>query len=343
MNFDEQMMHRCLQLANLGKGNVAPNPMVGAVIVHEGKIIGEGYHEHFGGPHAEVNAVNSVENEEILKESTIYVTLEPCSHYGKTPPCADLIVAKKFKRAVIGTLDSHAKVYKKGVKRLEDNGIRVTVGVCEKECLELNQPFFTFHEKRRPFVLLKWAQTQNGLLDNSEGKQGEVSWISAPETQVKVHQWRVEFQSILVGKNTVINDNPSLSVRAVNGTNPIRIVLDGNNEISSSANVKDGEIETIVFNTQKDGEENGVRYVQLDQLSPQYILESLYKRQVQSILIEGGGSVLQSFIDAKLWDEARVITGKSSFASGISAPTIQGQKIKEERFFGDHISYLRPL
>jgi diaminohydroxyphosphoribosylaminopyrimidine deaminase/5-amino-6-(5-phosphoribosylamino)uracil reductase len=343
MTFDEQMMHRCLQLAELGKGNVAPNPVVGAVIVHEGKIIGEGYHEVFGGPHAEVNAVNCVENQELFKESTIYVTLEPCSHFGKTPPCADLIVSKNFKRAVIGTLDAHAKVYKKGVKRLEDHGIEVTVGVCEKECLELNRPFFAFHEKKRPFVLLKWAQTHNGLLDNSEGKQGEVSWISAPETQVKVHSWRVEFQSILVGKNTVINDNPSLTVRAVSGTNPIRIVLDSNNEIPSSAKVKDGAVETIVFNTQKNGEENGINYIQLDKLTPQLILESLHERHIQSVLIEGGRSVLQSFIDANLWDEARIITGNSTFTSGTAAPTINGQKIKEERFFGDHISYLRPL
>ncbi|MFK7784024.1 MAG: bifunctional diaminohydroxyphosphoribosylaminopyrimidine deaminase/5-amino-6-(5-phosphoribosylamino)uracil reductase RibD [Crocinitomicaceae bacterium] len=343
MTFDEQMMLRCLQLAELGKGNVAPNPMVGAVIVHEGKIIGEGYHQQFGGPHAEVNAVNSVENEELLKESTIYVTLEPCSHFGKTPPCANLLVEKNFKRVVIGTLDAHAKVFKKGVKRLEDHGIDVTVGVCEQACLELNRAFFTFHEKKRPFVLLKWAQTQNGLLDNSEGKQGEVSWISAPETQVKVHQWRVEIQSILVGKNTVLNDDPSLTVRAVKGTNPIRIVLDSNNAIPSSTKVKNGEVETIVFNVEKEGEEHGVRYVQLTELSPERILKSLYEQHIQSVLIEGGKSVLQSFIDSDLWDEARVISGKSTFKSGTPAPEINGQKIKEEVFFGDHISYLRPL
>jgi len=343
MTFDEQMMQRCLQLAALGKGNVAPNPMVGAVIVHEGKIIGEGYHEQFGGPHAEVNAVKSVQNEVLFEESTIYVTLEPCSHFGKTPPCANLLVEKNFKRVVIGTLDSHAKVYKKGVKLLEDHGIDVTVGVCENECYELNRPFFTFHEKKRPYVILKWAQTKNCLIDSSEGKQGEVSWISVPETQVKVHRWRHEFQSILVGKNTVLNDDPSLTVRAIKGTNPVRILLDSKNEIPPSAKIKNDEAETIVFNLQQEGKEGSVQYVRLSDLSPQLILESLHKLNIQSVLIEGGRSVLQSFIDTKLWDEARIIEGQHTFEAGTAAPAIRGEKIKEEWFFGDHISYLRPL
>lgn len=341
MTFDEQMMHRCLQLAALGKGNVAPNPMVGAVIVHEGKIIGEGYHQQFGEPHAEVNAVNSVERAEILSESTIYVSLEPCSHFGKTPPCADLLVEKDFKRVVVGTLDAHAKVYKKGIKRLKDHGIDVTVGVCEKECLELNHAFFTFHEKKRPYILLKWAQTKNGLIDNSEGKEGQITWISAPETQVKVHQWRSEFQSILVGKNTVLNDNPSLTIRAVEGKNPIRIVLDSRNEIPPNASVMNSEAETIIFNLQKDSKGDQINFVKLPELSPELILESLYEQQIQSVLIEGGKSVLQSFINSNYWDEARIITGNSSFESGTSAPKINGQKIKEEVFFGDHISYIR--
>lgn len=342
MTLDEQMMHRCLQLAALGKGNVAPNPMVGAVIVHDGKIIGEGYHQQFGGPHAEVNAVNSVEHHEILKESTIYVTLEPCSHFGKTPPCADLLVEKQFKRVVIGTLDAHAKVYKKGVQRLEDHGIDVTVGVCERECLELNRPFFTFHEKKRPYVILKWAQTRNGLIDNSAGKLGEVSWISAPETQVKVHQWRSDFQAIMVGKNTVLNDNPSLTVRAVHGRNPIRIVLDSRNELPSDARIFNAEAQTIVFNQERAVAENNVSFIQLSEMNPQMILNSLYEQEIQSVLIEGGKRVLQSFIDANLWDEARIITGTTTFQSGTRAPLISGNVVHEEDFFGDHISYLRP-
>ena len=343
MTFDEQMMLRGLQLAALGKGNVAPNPMVGAVIVHDGKIIGEGYHQQYGGPHAEVNAVNSVQQPELLPESTIYVTLEPCSHYGKTPPCANLLVEKKFKRVVVGTLDAHAKVYKKGIKRLEDQNIEVRVGVCQKECQELNRAFFTFHEKNRPYILLKWAQTKNGFIDNSEGETGEISWISAPETQVKVHQWRSEFQSIMVGKNTVLNDDPSLTVRAVNGKNPIRIVLDSKKEIPETAQLFNAEAETIVFNLEEESAFKNRHYVKVQKLNPSTILQVLFERDIQSVLVEGGKQVLQSFIDANLWDEARIITGKSSFESGTRAPEISGQKIKEEVFFGDHISYIRPL
>lgn len=343
MTFDEQMMHRGLQLAALGRGNVAPNPMVGAVIVHNGNIIGEGYHQQFGGPHAEVNAVNSVQYPEMLSESTIYVTLEPCSHFGKTPPCADLLVAKKFKRVVVGTLDAHAKVYKKGIKRLEENGIDVLVGVCEEECQELNRAFFTFHEKKRPLVLLKWAQTQNGLIDNSEGKTGKVSWISAPETQVKVHQWRSEFDAILVGKNTVLNDNPSLTVRAVAGKNPTRILLDSNNEVPLTATIFNKEAKTIVFNVQIQSDTDAAKRVKMETINPEKILQVLYENEIQSVLIEGGKRVLQTFIDAKLWDEARIITGQTTFESGTEAPQIIGQKIQEEVFYGDHITYIRPL
>lgn len=343
MTFDQQMMLRCLDLAALGKGNVAPNPMVGAVIVHDGKIIGEGYHEKFGGPHAEVNAVNAVKNHNLLSESTIYVTLEPCSHFGKTPPCADLLVEKKFNRVVVGTLDSHAKVYKKGIKRLEDHGIDVTVGVCEKQCIELNRAFFTFHEKRRPYVILKWAQTKNGLIDNSAGKTGEVSWISAPETQVKVHKWRSEVDGIMVGKNTVLNDNPTLTVRAVTGKNPLRILLDSQLSIPEDANIFDHQVKTIVFNTLEASVINGVERVSMKKINPDTVLEVLYEKDIQTVMIEGGKTVLQSFIDANLWDEARIISGNTTFESGTEAPKINGQKIREEMYFGDHISYIRPV
>ncbi len=343
MTFDEQMMHRCLQLAVLGRGNVAPNPMVGAVIVHEGKIIGEGYHERFGEAHAEVNAVNSVKNPALLSESTIYVSLEPCAHFGKTPPCANLLVEKKFKRAVVGTLDAHAKVYKKGIQCLEDAGIDLTVGVCEAECQELNEAFFTFYEKKRPFVLLKWAQTANGLIDNSAGENGEVNWISSPETQVKVHQWRSEFQAILVGKNTILSDNPTLTVRSVEGVNPVRIVLDSRNELPICSKIFNTEAETIIFNLETEKQEKHVHFVQLATLEPRQILHKLYELDIQSVLIEGGRRVLQSFIDADLWDEARIITGKNEFESGTQAPTIKGEKFKDQAIFGDHIAYLHPL
>ena len=343
MTFDEQMMHRGLQLAALGRGNVAPNPMVGAVIVHDGKIIGEGYHQQFGEPHAEVNAVNSVQQPELLSESTIYVTLEPCSHFGKTPPCADLLVEKKFKRVVVGTLDAHSKVYKKGIKKLEDHGIDVTVGVCQEECRELNKTFFTFHEKKRPFVLLKWAQTKNGFIDNSEGKTGEVSWVSVPEMQVKVHQWRSEFETILVGKNTILNDDPSLTVRAVEGKNPMRLVLDSKLEVPETAKIFDEEVETVIFNIFEESAVGNIHRSKLQKVTPKAVLQVLYDSHFQSVLVEGGKQVLQSFIDAGLWDEARIITGQTSFKSGTLAPEINGQKFKEEVFYGDHISYIRPL
>lgn len=340
MSSDEQYMQRCLQLAALGKGRVAPNPMVGAVIVHNGKIIGEGYHERFGEAHAEVNAVASVKNQALLADSTIYVSLEPCAHFGKTPPCADLLVAKKFKRVVVGTLDVNAAVFQKGIKRLEDAGIDVTVGVCEKECRELNRAFFTFHSQKRPYVLLKWAQTKRGFMDNSEGKTGEVSWISAPETQVIVHQWRSEYQAILVGKNTVLQDNPSLTVRAVTGKNPIRILLDSYNEISSNVSIKDDQAETIVLNLERTEAVKNVHYVKLNNMTPESILAALYDLNIQSVLIEGGAQTLQSFIDAQLWDEARVITGRNEFQSGTKAPLIRGEKNSSQVIYGDEITYI---
>lgn len=340
MSIDEHYMRRCLQLAALGKGRVAPNPLVGAVIVHNGHVIGEGYHEQFGQAHAEVNAVASVKDPSLLSESTIYVSLEPCAHYGKTPPCADLLVAKRFKRVVVGTLDVNAQVYKKGIKRLEDAGIEVTVGVWEAECWALNRPFFTFHAEKRPYVLLKWAQTKNGLLDNAAGEPGEVSWISAPETQVLVHHWRSEHPAILVGKNTVLNDNPSLTVRAVEGNNPVRVLLDSHNAIGDDAAIKNAEAETIVLNLERNERVNTVHYVKLDELSPAAILAELYARSIQSVLIEGGAQTLQSFIDAGLWDEARVITGRSVFETGTAAPRIDGEKNAQKTFYGDEITYI---
>jgi diaminohydroxyphosphoribosylaminopyrimidine deaminase / 5-amino-6-(5-phosphoribosylamino)uracil reductase len=340
MSSDEQFMHRCLQLAALGKGRVAPNPLVGAVIVYDGKIIGEGYHEKFGQAHAEVNAVASVEDQSLLSQSTIYVSLEPCAHYGKTPPCADLLVDKQFKRVVVGTLDANAQVFKKGIKRLEAAGTEVTVGVCEKACKELNRPFFTFHSKNRPYILLKWAQTINGFIDNASGEKGEVSWISTPETQVIVHQWRSEFQSILVGKNTVLNDNPSLTVRAVKGNNPIRILLDSHNEIAADAAIKDAQAKTIVLNLERSEIVKNVHYVKLNELSPASIVDVLYTLNIQSVLIEGGAHTLQSFIDANVWDEARVITGRNEFISGTKAPKIEGEKKAQTVFFGDEITYI---
>lgn len=334
---DEQYMARCLQLAMLGNGYVAPNPMVGAIIVHDEKIIAEGYHKHYGEPHAEVNAVNAINDPSILSECTIYVTLEPCAHHGKTPPCADLLVRHQLKKVVIGTTDSHDKVEGKGVQRLKNAGIEVVLGVLEEECREINRHFFTFHEKKRPYILLKWAQTPNGLIDNSEGKNGEISWISSPEMQTCVHQWRHEHQGILVGKNTVIEDNPSLTVRRVKGTNPIRIVLDSQLELDNRfAILNDGE-PTIILNQQKSAEEGALTYIETDTSDVHQVASTLFDLGIQSVLIEGGRKTLQSFIDANLWDEAKVIIGTNDFENGTKAPTLEGAPISEEKHFADRI------
>lgn len=333
---DTIFMARCIQLARQGMGRVAPNPMVGAVIVHDGKIIGEGFHEIYGGPHAEVNAVNSVEDPSLLSESTIYVSLEPCAHHGKTPPCADLLVAKQFKRVVIGSRDPFDAVDGKGIERIKAAGIEVRVGVLEKECRELNKRFFTFHEKKRPYVLLKWAQTKNGLMDRGTN-DGTISWISAPETQVLTHTWRAENQSILVGRKTVEHDNPTLTVRAVAGTNPLRIVLDSENTLSSDCNLFNDEAETLIFNKIKDDTRNNIRFIQLEDMRVTSIVSKLYELGIQSVLVEGGRATLQSFIDAKLWDEAKVIIGQHNFEQGTAAPEMNLSPVSSEHFFGDTI------
>ena len=340
MTNDEHFMMRCLQLAELGKGRVTPNPIVGAVIVLDNKIIGEGYHEKFGDAHAEVNAVNSVNDKSVLDKATIYVSLEPCAHYGKTPPCADLLVKHNFKRVVIGCSDSFSKVCGKGIQRLRDANIDVTLGVLETKCRLVNKHFFTFHEKKRPYILLKWAQSQNGLIDSKNGSDEEITWISCTETQTLVHKWRTEHEAILVGKNTVKNDNPSLTVRAIAGKNPIRIILDSSLELSSNVEIKNDESRTIILNTIESRIDNNVEFHAIKSMDVSTILEKLYDLKIQSILIEGGKATLQSFIDSEQWDEARVITGRSHFDGGTAAPKISGTNLRSESFFKDEINYL---
>ena len=330
-------MRRGIELAYLGQGNVAPNPMVGAVIVHQGKIIGEGYHQQYGEAHAEVNAVNSVSDKNILKESTIYVTLEPCAHHGKTPPCADLIVKHKFKRAVIGCTDTFSEVSGKGIERLKVAGIKVEVGCLETECRELNKHFFTFHEQKRPFVFLKWAQTKNGKMDSGEHNQ-QITRISSKESQTLVHTWRNDHQAILVGKQTVLNDDPSLTVRAIKGTNPIRIVLDSNLSLTRTAKVFNSEARTIVLNLKEFSKKNGVEFIQLTEMTPQQILSALTDLNIISVLIEGGAKTLQSFIDSNLWDEAAIIESNHSFEQGTNAPQLDNHlNIKTYEYFEDQI------
>jgi len=342
VNSDEKYMLRAIELASLGAGHVAPNPMVGAVVVHNDIIVGEGYHEKYGEAHAEVNAINGVKNPEILPECTIYVSLEPCAHYGKTPPCADLIIAKKLKRVVIGCADSFEEVNGKGIQRLREAGIEVTAFVLEEKARELNKKFFNVQEKKRPFVVLKWAETRNGFVDNTSGEKDRVTWISAPETQSLVHQLRAENDAILVGKNTVLADNPSLTTRSIAGPNPLRIVLDSRCELPKDRIVLSDRKPTVVLNTQKTEELGQLRYIRLENMEPQTILDVLYKLKVQSVLIEGGAATHQSFIDAQLWNEAYQIIGQTTFESGTRAPNLHGTLVAEENICGDLIKLYRP-
>ena len=334
-------MNRCLELARKGAGKVSPNPMVGCVIVHNDTIIGEGFHEKYGEAHAEVNAINAVKNQELLKESTLYVSLEPCAHFGLTPPCSDLIVEKKIPRTVIGTIDSFAKVAGKGIEKMIKAGIDVQVGILEKECREINKRFFTFHEKKRPYIFLKWAETTDGFIDYDRTKNqfGEPTWITGEKALVRVHQMRAVEDAILVGTNTALKDNPSLTVRHCEGRNPVRIVIDNHLRLPVHLKLFDGNAKTIVFNSLKNEESGNTELVKIDfnkKMIPQ-LLRNLYQRNIQSLIVEGGKQLLESFIEANLWDEAFRFTGNKLFTSGIKAPAISGSIIQTEKTDDDSL------
>jgi len=325
-------MQRAINLAKLGAGNVSPNPMVGAVIVFQNRIIGEGYHQKYGQAHAEVNAINDALAKypsalELLQQSTLYVSLEPCSHFGKTPPCAHLIVKYKIPNVVIGCTDFNPVVSGNGIKILKDAGINVLVGVLAVECLALNKRFFTSITKQRPYIILKWAQTADGFFAPENGMQ---YWITSAPAKALVHQWRATEDCVLVGSHTAKIDNPQLNVRLVAGRNPKRAVIDRELTLPENLFLLDSSQETFVFNTQKTTTVGITKYIaieEFDYLLPQYILYQLYLNDVQSLIIEGGIKVLQSFIDAGLWDEARIFTGPQNLLSGIKAPQIEGKTI----------------
>ncbi len=342
LSIHELYMHRCLQLASQGAGRVAPNPMVGAVLVYQSKIIGEGYHQQYGGPHAEVNCINSVleTDKQFIALSTMYVSLEPCAHFGKTPPCADLIVENKIKHVIIGCRDSFAKVDGKGIERLIAAGITVEVGVLEEESLELNKRFFTFNEKKRPYIILKWAQSNDGFIGAGVSER---IFISNELSNRLVHQWRSEEAAILVGTNTALQDNPSLTTRLWQGNNPLRLVIDRDLKLPASLKLFDGSTKTIVFNYKKQSDGDNLIYQQLnkDEDELPQILSSLYQQQIQSVIVEGGSKLLQSFIDAGLWDEARVITNiEMTIGKGVASPVLKNQQMyKEDKLENDIVSF----
>lgn len=324
MTVNEIFINRCLQLAKLGKGNVSPNPMVGCVIVHEGKIIGEGYHQKYGEAHAEVNAINSVKDKSLLKESSIFVSLEPCAHFGKTPPCANLIVQHKIPNVIIACNDSFSKVNGKGIQILKDAGINVTLNVLEENAIKLNKRFFTFHQKRRPFIILKWAESSDKYIAKiNNGKQIQTT-ISNDFSQQNSHFLRSKEDAILIGKQTLITDNPSLTTRLVNGKSPIRIILDRNLEtLNKNYNIYLDQKPTIVFNHIKDEVIDNTKLIKIPKVDEvSFILDKLYHLNIQSLIVEGGNKVLQSFIDENVWDEAYVYKSPIIINKGIKSPNI---------------------
>lgn len=330
---NEMFMRRCLDLAISGAGNVSPNPLVGAVIVFNKKIIGEGYHKKYGQPHAEANAINSVKNISLLKDSSIYVNLEPCSHFGKTPPCSDLIIKSGIKKVVIGTVDTCSRVAGSGINKLEKSACNVITGVLEKECREINKRFFCFNEKKRPYIILKWAQTRDGYVDiiRTPGSGTGPLRITDNLSDFVVHKWRSEEDSILVGSNTALMDNPVLNVRKLAGRNPVRLVVDRKLLLPNSLRLFDGSIPTKVFTEiEKPGKTN-LEYVKTDfSDSINSILKSLFDNEIISVFVEGGPALQKSFIEQGYWDEARVFTGNMKIERGLRAPEIKGRLISKE-------------
>jgi diaminohydroxyphosphoribosylaminopyrimidine deaminase/5-amino-6-(5-phosphoribosylamino)uracil reductase len=325
VKIQEKYIRRCIELAKNGLGTTYPNPMVGSVIVYDDKIIGEGWHKKAGEPHAEVNAINSVKDKSLLNKATIYVSLEPCSHFGKTPPCCDLIIKNKIPNVVIGTVDPNEKVAGNGIKKLIEAGTHVTIGILEAECNELNKRFFTFHEKKRPYIILKWAESKDGFIAPLEKLEKKPVWITNQYSRQLVHKWRSEEQAILVGTQTVIDDNPKLDVRDWTGNNPIRVVLDQNKRISNDSQIFDGQTKTIVFSKFKPTveKENIIfEVIDFEQNIATQIVQKLYQHQIQSVIIEGGRQTLQTFIEENLWDEARIFIGDIKIKEGINAPTL---------------------
>lgn len=326
MTQNETYIKRCIEIAKNGLGATRPNPMVGCIITHNNKIIGEGYTSKYGGNHAEVNAINSVLDKNLLKQVTLYVTLEPCSHFGKTPPCCNLIVKHQIPNIIIGCIDDNPEVAGKGIKKLKESGCEVTVGVLEKDCKSHHKRFFTFHNKKRPYIILKWAETIDGFIAPKSKNETQPVWITNEISKQMVHKWRAEEQAILVGTNTVIEDNPSLTTRDWIGENPIRIVIDKNEKLSKKHTVFNADAETILVSKNS---------IDFSKNVAQQICDLLFQKNINSVIIEGGTKTLQTFIDENLWDEARVFKGQVKFKKGVKAPELKGRLISEENIITD--------
>ncbi|WP_027126683.1 bifunctional diaminohydroxyphosphoribosylaminopyrimidine deaminase/5-amino-6-(5-phosphoribosylamino)uracil reductase RibD [Gelidibacter mesophilus] len=342
MNIHEKYIKRCIEIGKNGLGTTAPNPMVGCVIVYGQEIIGEGFTSPYGGAHAEVNAISSVKVQSLLKKATLYVTLEPCAHFGKTPPCADAIIKFKIPKVVIGTIDTFNKVSGKGVEKLKASGCEVIVGVLEDEVKKHHKRFFTFHNKKRPYIILKWAESADGFISPHTKDELKPVWITNEISRQLVHKWRAEEQAILVGTNTVIADNPSLTVRDWTGKSPIRIVLDKNLRLPKNASVFNEKAKTILISEKNEKSTIGTEHRDLEFLSwnlkeilAQQICTILFNRDINSVIIEGGRQTLQTFIDENLWDEARIFTGTNFFTSGTKAPHLSGTLTFEEKILDD--------
>lgn len=349
MNEHSLYIQRCLQLAQLGIGNVAPNPMVGAVLVYNNKIIGEGWHQRYGEAHAEVNCINSVKpaDKHLIPQATLYVSLEPCSHFGKTPPCCDLIIQEKIQKVTIGCVDTFAKVNGSGIEKLQNAGIDVILGDWQEECKEFNKRFFAFHQKKRPYIILKWAQTANKKIASPKQQNStERLLISNELTNRLVHKWRSEEAAIMIGRNTAILDNPSLTNRNWAGKNPIRILIDKNLETTENSTIFNKEAKTIIFNQQEDSLKGNLQFCKISfgENTLKELLSYCYNLNIQSILVEGGAKLLQSFINENLWDECRIITNKDLvIENGLSAPIFENAFLKEDfALLNNRIEILKP-
>lgn len=344
MSKEELLMQRCIKLAAAGLGQVSPNPMVGSLIVHQGIIIGEGYHQYNGGPHAEVNAINAVKDKSLLKNSTLYVTLEPCSHHGKTPPCADLIISHGIPKVIIGMSDPNPIVAGNGIQKLKNAGIETIVGVCEEQCRYQNRRFITNQEKKRPYIIIKWAKTIDGYIDIDRTQDKSFSrddyWITNNALRILVHKWRSEEDAIVIGKQTLLNDNPMLNVRDWHGKQPIRVVITDELRSEEGLNLFDEPSKILIYHQGKDFQHDHVEYLHfnlgIDSLKE--ILDSLYNKGIGSVMVEGGKTLLNSFLSDHLWDEARILTGNKTFGQGLSSPeTPKGKVISNQKIDHDDL------